>query len=642
MNFPAARSSASQVLDLTPTAKRISWCALFATLSACAPTATDHSGADSSIAKLEPGVRHIENFPEFLPDPAEPLNRAIWGINKGLVTGIVNPTARGYRKVVPARARESVADFSRNITYPGRLANNLLQGRWKGAGEESLRFLTNTTVGIGGLFDPATKWGIPESDASFGQTFSRWGWEPNLFVMVPLLGPSDDSHATGAVGDELANPLNYTDYRYLTYGTYYNELSGKSESAAQFIQTESDSYSGTKYLWTYGAKESQPDWSASPERDLPTLQTLNAATIRPKDPDFLEHGRQMSVRLTSTGKNFKFNCWLQPTNAPLVYVSPGLGSHRISNMTLALAECIYQQGYSVVTLTGVYHPEFMEQASTVAMPAYPPIDEHDLMVAITDIDQKLTRKYPDRFGKRVLVGFSMGAFQALHIAARESSEEPRLLRFDRYVALNPPVNLQHGAAVIASYQEAPLEWPAAERQERINNAAHKAVKVIGLPPEKLANPPFDATESKFLIGMSFSLTLRDTIYTSQMRHNMHVLQSPLSRWRRDAVYSEILNYSFHDYYERFVIPYYQELGIGRKDFDREVDLRTYESRLHRLKNVRVITNRNDFLLNADDISWLRSTFDPSRLTLFANGGHLGSLGTPEVQNELIKALQGLK
>jgi ABC-type transporter lipoprotein component MlaA/pimeloyl-ACP methyl ester carboxylesterase len=609
-------------------------------LVACSPISSTHQ----TLTPAAGSSRKPVVFPDTISDPLEPLNRGIWEVNRGILTSVLQPTSRVYRTVVPTEARKSINHFSRNATYPGRLINNVLQGRWQGAGDESVRFLTNTTVGIGGFFDVASKWNIPKSEADFGQTFHRWGWHPNNFIMLPFLGPSDDLNATGSLADRAASPWTYVDFPYSLgspAGTY-NRLSDRTEATAQFIKAEADPYVGSKYIWTYASRHDAPDWQTSGPVDASTLETLAVAMIQTKDPRFIEKGRQRSVLLPSTGKRMKYNLWLQPETSPLVIVSPGLGSHRVSNATLSLAEALYNDGFSVVTIAGVFHPEFMENASTQALPAYPPNDCRDLHVFITEIDRTLAKKYPGRFGKKALVGFSMGGFQALHLAATEKSTDPSLMRFDRYVSINNPVDLHYGDQVIDNLSNAANAWPAATRQARANNAVHKAARLFTLPPEKLARPPFDATESKYLVGSSFRLTLRDTIFSSQERHDMGVLTTPISRWNRDAVYREIYTFSLRDYFLEFALPYYEKRGITAADFKRENTLETYTRALRSHKNTRVIVNSNDFLLSASDVSWLRSTFGSSRLTVFPSGGHIGNLASPQVQGRLLEYVSDLK
>jgi len=590
------------------------------------------------------GSAGVSAFPDFIADPLEPMNRGVWVVNEGVMLGVLRPSGRVYRNVVPTEVRRSVKNVGRNLAYPGRLINHVLQGRWSGAGDESLRFICNSTVGVAGIFDVATKWDIPKSNADFGQTFSHWGWKPNTYVMLPLLGPSDDSHAVGFVADRFAEPLNYvSQYAYISTAVTANRLAENTETASQFIESESDAYVGTKYLWSYAAKEEPPMWESNGPKDIPTLQTLNVALIRCQDPKFIERGHEMTVRLPSTGRDMKFNYWLQPNNAPLVYVAPGLGTHRLSSQTLSVAESLYLDGYSVVTTTGLFHPEFMERASTSAIPAYPPTDCRDLLVELTAFDQALEKKFQGRFSKRALVGFSMGGFQAMYLAAREKYEQAGLLRFDRYVAINLPVDIKYGAEVIDELSASSIAaWPAGERQSMINNAIHKASKLATLPPSAGGAPPFDGNESKYLVGLSFKVTLRDTIYDSQRRNNMGVLQTPITPWRRDESYRELSDFSLRDYFLRFVVPYNKMRGIGLNDFAREVTLKSYGKQLRTQSKARVIVNRNDFLLRPQDVSWLQATMGPSRIKVFADGGHLGNLTSAPFQKAISNSLSGLK
>jgi hypothetical protein len=606
-------------------------------MSACSPQLADY-GSDSPNQLAAHETRKQALNPEFIADPFEPLNRGVWMANRGILVGLLQPTARLYRGVVPKPARQSVRNFTSNIIYPGRFLNNVLQGRWRGAGHESLRFLCNTTAGIGGLIDVASKWNIPKSEANFGQTFSRWGWQPSTYVMLPFFGPSDDTHALGTASDELANPLNYS-YLHLSLTLRNNGLSEQTEDQVNFVRSEPDSYTAAKLAWTYLCKEQEPDWSVTSTRDPATQQTLGVAMIHCKDPEFAQQGREMSVTMPKTGRNMMFNVWMQPAPARLVYVSPGLGSHRLSQRTLALGELLYQNGYSVVTTTSSFHPEFMERVSTSALPGFPARDCRDVLAELTAIDRLLEKKYPGRCSERTLLGFSMGGYEALYLAATEKSAAPESVKFSRYVAIDMPVDLQHANLALDRYYNAPLSWPSAQRQARIENTLHKAAKIISLPPSRYVEPPFDGIESKFLVGLSFRMTLRDTIYSSQFRRNMGVLQTPLSKWRREACYDEIMGFTFHDYIHKFALPYYRCQGISLYDFNRALTLRTYSSQLRNRKDIHVLINRNDFLLDEEDIDWLESTISSSRLNIFSSGGHLGNLADPSVQKEIVKSLQ---
>src|SRR2546421_9332201 len=181
--------------------------AVFAASPAPGAVPTTTNAVDDSISP--PAIMGTVVLPKSVPDPLEPFNRAVWAFNSGVMSGLVKPTAKAYRFVVVKPVRTGISNFGRNITYPGRFLNNLLQGKWTEARAETARFGCNTVVGIGGIFDVATKWKIPKADADFGQTFGQWGWKPHCFLMLPILGPSNERDAVGLGTDTLANPLTY-------------------------------------------------------------------------------------------------------------------------------------------------------------------------------------------------------------------------------------------------------------------------------------------------------------------------------------------------------------------------------------------------------------------------------------------------
>jgi ABC-type transporter lipoprotein component MlaA/pimeloyl-ACP methyl ester carboxylesterase len=585
-------------------------------------------------------------LPKSVPDPLEPVNRVVWGFNQGVMRGVVKPTAKVYRFVVIKPARTGIANFGRNMTYPGRLINNLLEGKWTGARHETDRFFVNTVVGGAGFVDVATRWKIPKADADFGQTFGHWGWEPQAFLMLPIYGPSNDRDATGLIGDTLDNPIIYfPPYSYATTAIAYNNLSDSVNEFVRLNESQKDSYSILEYAWTFVRKNRVADFQVKGKQDESSLETLESVFFTFKDQEFPGRGKTRSVLIPSTGKKLNFTCWLQPGKAPVVYIVPGLGSHRLAEPALALAELVYQQGFSAVCVSSAYNFEFMEEALTAAMPAYTPVDAHDLHVALTEIDHKLEALYPDRLSKKALMGYSMGAFQSLVVAADAATNGEPLIKFDRYVAINTPVRLLYGVSKLDEFYQAPLEWPAAERTANIENTFLKVAALTSSSLTPRTTLPFNAIESKFLIGLTFRFILRDVIYSSQQRTNLGVLQHPIRKYRRDPLYQEILQYSYKDYFQKFVIPYYKTRGVdltAPATLARAGDLRTHAAALHANPNIRLLLNRNDFLLADEDYEWLRGIFAPEQMTVFEKGGHLGNLSHPAVQKAILGALEDLR
>ena len=544
-------------------------------------------------------------LPKSVPDPIEPLNRVFWAFNKGLMTDVVKPTSKIYRFIVAQPVRRGIGNFGRNLTYPGRLINNLLQGKWDGARDETYRFVCNTTVGVAGFFDVGTKWKIPKSDADFGQTFGQWGWKPHCFIMLPLYGPSNERDTVGLTADSAANPLLYIlpykfelndpltylgPYSYFSYAVMYNDLSDSVREYVRFSQAEMDPYSEIQYAWTFARANRVADFQVKGKQDPSSLETLESVFFTYKYPEFPDLGKTRSVLIPATGKRLDFTYWLQPGKAPVVYIVPGLGSHRLALPAIALAELVYKNGFSAVCVSSPFNSEFMEHASTAAMPAYLPVDGHDLQVALTDIDHRLNALHPGRLGDKALMGYSMGALESLYIASTDSTNPLPLIKFDRYVAINTPVRMSHGISKLDEFYQAPLSWPVAQRTDDLENTFLKVAALSKSTLTPQTSLPFDAVESKFLIGLTFRLALRDIIYSSQRRHNQGVLQHPIRKFRRDPVYQEILQYSFGDYFKKFVIPYYHGNGMTEataEALEKAGDLQTYSAGLRANPNIRV-------------------------------------------------------
>lgn len=135
-------------------------------------------------------------------DPWEPTNRSIYAINDTVDRYTLKPIARGYRTVVPSVVRTGVSNFSNNLSTPASAFNNLLQGKPIRSLSDVTRFVINTTIGIGGLFDPAAAGGLERYNEDFGQTLAVWGVPDGPFVVLPIVGPS-------TLRDAVAFPVNW-------------------------------------------------------------------------------------------------------------------------------------------------------------------------------------------------------------------------------------------------------------------------------------------------------------------------------------------------------------------------------------------------------------------------------------------------
>jgi len=140
-------------------------------------------------------------------DPFEPVNRGIYTFNDTVDKAVTKPIAQGYKAVLPSPVRTGVSNFFSNIDDIFVTANNLLQFKFHDAASDFTRLLANSTIGIGGLFDVASGFGLPKHNEDLGQTFGVWGIGDGPFLMIPLLGPSNVRDAIGSAVQTYADPV---------------------------------------------------------------------------------------------------------------------------------------------------------------------------------------------------------------------------------------------------------------------------------------------------------------------------------------------------------------------------------------------------------------------------------------------------
>jgi phospholipid-binding lipoprotein MlaA len=192
---------------------------------------------------------------EDVADPYETTNRRIHEFNKKVDAAAFGPAAGGY-SAVPGPVRQGVLNFSENVLTPGWFVNNLMQGDLEGAGHNLFRFTMNSTLGVFGIFDPASSFSLERREADFGQTLYTWGVGPGAYIEVPVLGPWTQRDAAGFVVDLAINPVQLLDVPYPTaiiFGswlmTLVNDRTAYSESIGQTLHESADSYAQSKGIY---------------------------------------------------------------------------------------------------------------------------------------------------------------------------------------------------------------------------------------------------------------------------------------------------------------------------------------------------------------------------------------------------------
>ena len=218
-------------------------------------------------------------------DPWEGTNRHLFALHEGIDKAVLEPVARGYRAVTPHFFRTGVTNFLNNLRSPVIFINDALQVEPKRAGTTAARFGINTTIGLLGLFDPASHMGLERHDEDFGQTLATWGVGSGPFVWIPVLGPSNVRDSVGSVVDIAFDPLTWATFdeadetraiRTVVGGVSTRE--GLLDEVASVRQNSIDPY--VTFRSTYGLLresaiqdgptnvEQLPDFDAVPETDV--------------------------------------------------------------------------------------------------------------------------------------------------------------------------------------------------------------------------------------------------------------------------------------------------------------------------------------------------------------------------------------
>lgn len=152
------------------------------------------------------------SIPSGKPDPRDPwerFNRSTFKFNDALDRAIAKPVAKAYVKVTPRVVRLGVSNVFNNLDNVPTVINDALQGKFRQAGHDSARFLLNSTLGLGGLFDPASAAGLESNDEDLGQTLGKWGVKSGPYVVLPILGPSSVRDTIARAADSYMEPVYY-------------------------------------------------------------------------------------------------------------------------------------------------------------------------------------------------------------------------------------------------------------------------------------------------------------------------------------------------------------------------------------------------------------------------------------------------
>ncbi|MBQ9772977.1 MAG: VacJ family lipoprotein [Lentisphaeria bacterium] len=661
---------------------------IFLTGCATRPDFTDNSaGTKWSISETE----------EVLvgDDPIEPFNRSMFEVNHFAMRWIVRPISWVYCSILPKEVIVRINNVSDNLAFPGRMVSCLCQAKWKGAGISLSRFLINSTVGIAGIFDPADHFlGLKRRHENMGHAFASWGLGPGCVLILPFSGATNVRDQVGWAFDSLLDLKIVIPYAGSVAGanrtiSSYDPFNALVESAADPYEQFKLAMSLLRYPqindYIFKATESDPNFEKRlllPGRGVDVFRT--AHYYKPENPlsdtlrvnvfsmqrtnsrwwtntslwnnDFQNLGDVREIRDPLEPEDTEpriYQFWNEPQKEggikrknELVIIIPGVGTHYTGKMLRAFAEVFSSAGYAVAATTNTMNWSFATTKAT-AFPGYVPEDvkhiRRHLRLILDDL-KKNKQFTPDRI---VIVGYSLGALQTLHLAEVESRENT--LGASRYVAINPPVDLIYAMEQFERLGDITKKWT---KKEYFQNLGHAVVHYLPVamnnhPHQKKdgkadAEIPFDyiyrsnisPEQAAGLISIAFRMILRE-LMLSNARNGFLPPEYEYKWGRRTALYKKIDSLTGRAYVETFVKSRYPELTMDQLRFNS--GLRVLEKFLKESPDIRVFHNLDDPLISQKDADYLSSTLG-KKLLWFDHGAHLGNLYLREYHDKLLSAI----
>ena len=656
-------------------------------LTACTTIQVDPGENGWSLSELETAAAGN--------DPIEPFNRTMFVITDFSMNYIIDPLGRIYTTILPRPVIEKFDNLCVNLEYPDRLFSSLLMAEWRGAGDETLRFLINTTLGIAGLFDVAEAWfDIYSTEADFGQVFARWGIDPGCTFILPFMARHNIRDAFGFIFDVALDMKTYIPYS--GWATIMNRAVVAKRNYDRINEDAFDPYKNFRQMFTinrrllekmyfYRAKNHfrdvvtkqkagvvcspeiessfpRPDWVTGKWVDLPGFgwSASGSDSMRSVffhgleddywfmnlslfNRDFVGYGKKRTVIIDPENeKKIEYRLFAHkvddqetPLRRHVVVLLPGIGANWKSNNALVLAEKFYYAGMDVVVLDSIFSWTFQQNRPDGKLPGYLDQDAALLHTALKEIVKDLRTAENGENTIFSLAGYSFGAFHSLKIAQLDQGDE-RI--FSNIVAINPPVDLHYASKTCDEFVAATSAWSQEEALEKIDTVGGALMMNYNRrysSPSWLENwaAPIAEREAEYVAAISFKRSLRDLIISVHRERPLENINSQWSWFSRNDLYREVDDFSVTDYVEKLLAKDYPDLPV--EELFGASSLYRLEETLRSDTRIHVIHNFNDFLLDDQAKRFLDRTLG-ERICWFPDGGHLGNLYRDEVMAEIIR------
>lgn len=609
-------------------------------------------------------------------EKCEGFNRKLFIFNLKLNKYVLKPVNIVWASVMPKCAMDRLQNVYTNINFPVRLVSCALQKDFKGSKQEFLRFVTNTTIGVGGLWDPAkNKFKLEPRQEDMGQVLAHYNLKKGPYLVLPVvrgnvrdligqlldypLRPFSYIPIAGAIANTVFN-INNTAYMQAGIKKVSEDYADPYEIAKQihgferFIKNENldrDEVLNAKSVLSGNnipvrdikCNTLKPDvYLVNYNPQSPLIDSMRTALFRDKtakeskwselsvwNRNFKKKIKTSKASIEPNRPIYKYRYILQKNKtSPLAIIYPSIGEGIRSDHADVLAKILYDEGYSVVIEGSAFQWEFVKSMPKDYKPGLPYQDASYLRLLTSKILANLEGKKGYKFERKIVVGTSFGALTALFTAAQEEKENT--LGVSKYISINPPIELYFA---MRQFDRFSTDWKndASDIKMRAAVAAEKVVKITQkITDKKYANViqgeneplPFNDEEAKLIMGFVMKQKLSDVVFSVEKA----------STCKKCKIYESVNKMGFEDYGDKYLFVNQQKAS---EQYEYETSLYSLAGFLRKNEQFKIYHTLDDYYVNPEQLNWLKKVTG-DKTVLFSNGSHLGFLYRKEFMDEFLK------
>lgn len=609
-------------------------------------------------------------------DKHENFNRKLFVFNLKLNKFVLRPINTLWGSIMPQYAMDRFQNLYNNVNFPLRVVSCMFEKDFKSSGKEFERFLINTTVGVAGLYDPATSiFNIEAHNEDIEQVLGRTKIKQGNYWVLPIF----QGNTRDLLGQLLDMPLRGSSYiPFATTAFFINSSTGAQAGIKRLDESNADPYEVARQLKGLDEYSKINDLDrksvlAEKEELLNTISInnsiannelknlvqnklkadINLENYNPQGPlidsmrsalfdnekydssiwsetsvwnrTFKKKLKFSSVNIEKSKPDYKYRYILQKNKtAPLAIIYPAFGEGVWGDKAIRQAKILYDEGYSVIIQSSAFHWEFVKSLPDGYRPGIPSQDAKMLRLTTEKIIKDIETKKKYKFEKRILVGNSFGALTTLFVASQEEKENT--LGISNYFAINPPIDTFFALKQLDKYSQ---DWKnnPEDLKLRIAVTTQKIIKVSQNKDYKKGNYnnlslPFNNDEAELVIGYVMKQKLYDVVYTIEN----------CKRSKVNTLYDEMNEMSFYDYSQKYLKDYFvANNGKTLEQLDYDASMHCLADFLQKNKNYKIYHSLDDYFTTPEQIAWMKNQ-GKDKVVIFSNGSHLGFLYRPEFIN----------